>query len=161
MNPKISRRGFLGLCGAAFARASRENDDEVRPWWADCPTSPGYRRLAQSATAEGLVVSFSDAGTMCSFSFIDDDFPASTPISLPPAPARRELQVVGTVLYEMSLLDAGARPSLVVMFRESAHVVVYADESKRGGVVVVAVATPIGGSATVAAPQRRGPRPSA
>ena len=161
MNSEISRRGFLALGGAAFVRASRENGDEVAPWWADCPTSPGYRRLAQATTAEGIVLSVSDAGTMCSLSFIDDDFPVSTPISLPPALARRELQVVGTARYETSLLDAGARPSLVVMFQESAHVVVYADESKCGGVVVVAVETPVSGSSTNTPSQPRGPRLSA
>jgi hypothetical protein len=50
------------------------------------------------------------------------DFPVSTPVSLPPALARRELQVVGTAPYEMSLLEATSGSlSLLVMFQEPAR----------------------------------------
>ena len=151
MNSEISRRGFLALGGAAFVRASRENDDEVRPWWAKCPTSPDYRRLAQATAAEGLVVSFFEAGTHA-LSFIDDDFPISTPVRLP-AMVRRDLQIVGTARYEMSLSDAGAWGSgsgsdLVVTFQSPANITVYADESKHGGVVIVATAPGPPGAAT-------------
>ena len=123
-------------------------------------TSSSAKLAAYRTAAEGIVVSVSEAGT-CSLSFIDDDFPFSTPISLPPAPTHREIQVVGTARYETSLLDAGARPSLVVMFQKSAHVVVCADESKCGGLVVVAVETPVSGSSTNTPSQPRGPRLSA
>jgi len=45
-----------------------------------------------------------------------------------------------TALYEMSLLEAASGSlSLVVMFQELAHITVYADESKQGGVVIVAI----------------------
>ncbi len=108
------------------------------PWWADCPTSPGYRRLARATAAEGLVVSVSDSGAY-SLSIIDDGFPVSEPIRLPPTPTRRELQVVGTALYEMSLLDVRARPSLVVTFQKPTGVLVYADDSRHGGVIIVAL----------------------
>ena len=143
MNPEISRRSFLGLGGAAFARVSRENDDEARPWWAECPTSPDYRRLTQATAAEGLVVSVLEARTYA-LSFIDVDFPISTPVRLP-ARVRRDLQIVGTVRYEMSLSDAGAwgidsGSDLVVTFQGPANVTVYADESNHGGVVIVATA---------------------
>jgi len=137
MSPGLSRRGFLALGGAAFVRPSRENDDEVVPWWTDCPTSPGYRRLARATATEGLVVSIADAGAY-SLSFIDDDFPTSKPIRLPSAAARRELQIVGA-RYEMSFVEAGARPSLIVMFQKPADVVVYADDSRHGGVIIVAL----------------------
>ena len=85
-------------------------------------------------------------------SFIDDDFPISTPVRLP-ARVRRDLQIVGTVRYEMSLSDAGAwglGPSsdLVVTFQGPADVTVYADESKHGGVVIVATAPSPPGAAT-------------
>jgi hypothetical protein len=138
MDPEISRRRFLALSGAAFVRTSSANDDELTPWWADCSTSPNYRPLARATAAEGFIVSVSDAGA-CSLSFIDDDFPVSAPIGLPPALARRELQVVGTARYEMSLIDASARPSLGVMFQEPADVVVYAADSSHGGVIIVAL----------------------
>ena len=90
---------------------------------------------------EGLVVSVSDAGT-CLLSFIDDDFPVSTPVRLPTR-VRRDLQIVGTVRYEVSLSNAGAwgigsGSDLVVTFQGPANVTVYADESKHGGVVIVA-----------------------
>ena len=39
----------------------------------------------------------------------------------------------------MSLVDAGARPSLVVMFQKLTDVVVYADDSSHGGVIIVAL----------------------
>ena len=140
MDPEISRRGFLALGGMAVVRESRWDRDEAVPWWVDCSTSPDYQRLDQATAAEGLIVSASETGTY-SLSFIDDHFPVSTPIRLPRRLAQRELQVVGTVRCEMSLQDAGARPSLVVMFLEPADVTVYGDESKRGGVVIVAIET--------------------
>ncbi len=115
-----------------------EGRREAAAWWGSCATSPEFRRVAQAAAADGFIVSVSDAGT-CGLSFIDDDFPFSTPVSLRRALARRELQVVGTAPYEMSLLEATSGGlSLVVMFQEPAHVTVYADESKQGGVVIVA-----------------------
>ena len=151
MNAEISRRGFLGLGGAACVRKSRENDNGVVPWWADCPASPDYRRLAQATAAEGLVVSVFDARTYA-LSFIDDDFPISTPLRLP-AKVRRDLRIVGTVRYEMSLSDAGAwgidsGSDLVVTFQGPANVTVYADESKHGGVIIVATAPGPPGAAT-------------
>ena len=138
MNPEISRRKFLAFGGAALVTDTTEQRDAAVPWWADCATSPGYRHLARATLAGGLIVSASERGSY-NLSFIDDDFPVSKPISMPRAQVQRELQVVGTVQYEMSLVDAASgRASLVIMFQEPAHVTVYADESKRGGVVIVA-----------------------
>src|SRR6266849_1269310 len=92
MSAEISRRGFLALGGAALRPDNGEDRGEPAPWWASCATSPEFRRLAQASAAEGILIAASTGGPY-HFSFIDDDFPVSRRVSLPPALARRELQV--------------------------------------------------------------------
>jgi hypothetical protein len=136
MNSEISRRGFLSLAGAAFARKPGETENDVVPWWADCSTSPHHRPLAR-ATAEGFVVSLSDAGAY-SLGFIDDDFPTSAPLRLW-AGVRHDLQIVGTARYEMSFVawGVGIGSDLAVTFQDPADITVYTDESKHGGTVII------------------------
>jgi hypothetical protein len=142
MSSEVSRRDFLAFGGAAFVRDRRRTDKERVPWWTHCSTSPDYRCLRQGTAAEGLIIAVSETGPY-SLDFIDDDYPILPPVNLPRALARRDIQVVGTVGYEMSLSDAaawglGAGSDLVVKFHDPADVTVYADESKYGGIVIVA-----------------------
>lgn len=73
-------------------------------------------------------------GNPCRLSFIDDELPVSVPIALPAKLAEREVQVVGTVQYEMSLFGPRSAiiASLVLSFAEPARVSIYADESNEG-----------------------------
>ena len=139
MSPEVSRREFLALGSVALVSGRKEDVDDAPAWWEACGTSPEFRRIAEAETAEGVVISPSGLGSF-HLGFVDDDFPLSTPITLPRAQARRELQIVGTAHYEVSVIDACSGDlSVVVTFPEPSKVTIYADESKHGGVLIVAM----------------------
>lgn len=135
----ISRRGLLGIAGAAGAAGGLARRDQTPSWWKERLTSARYHIVAESNEAEGLLIELSPDGVPFRFSFIDVEFPTSTPTALRADLALRSVQVVGTVHYEIGLIGAryAGNPSLVLEFTEPAGISVYADESEEGGVVIV------------------------